>query len=217
MTGAKLITALKRKFRVSNDTALANHTGVSIPAVQMWKNRRSVTPRQIASLVHKASYQSNVIRPVVEMFPIARSESRQGASYEIFSSSRDDKTEHLYRKGLKEQLSEYHGIYIFYDSRGRAIYAGKARRQSLWKEMNLAFNRDRGEVQSIKRVSHPARSQHYDVEPRRIVGETVVLHELATYLSAYHVPDAMINDLESMLVRSFANDLLNIKIERFSH
>ena len=128
--------------------------------------------------------------------------------------------QHPYRSGLKAELSKYHGVYVFFDSRGQAIYAGKARRQKLWKEINLAFNRDRGEVQKIRRVAHPTRRQAYQTSaarPRQIVEEDVALHELAAYFSAYQVPDAMINAVEAMLVRSFANDLLNIKMEKFSH
>ena len=41
------------------------------------------------------------------------------------------------------------------------------------------------------------------------------LHDLATYFSAYEVADVMIDDLEALMVRSFANDLLNIRMERF--
>jgi hypothetical protein len=107
---------------------------------------------------------------------------------------------------------------VFFDSRGQAIYTGKARRQNLWKEMNLAFNRNRGEIQKIKRVHHPTRKQSYrtsDEKARQIRDSFVPLHELARYFSAYQIADTMINELEAMLVRSFANDLLNQRMERF--
>lgn len=215
MRGDKLIKALKRKFRVSTDAALMKHLGISIQAVQVWKTRNSVTPRQAASLVHKASFQSTVLRPIVEFFPISKCETRRAAAYEVFSA-RVGVTDHPYRAGLIKELGKHHGVYIFFDSRGQAIYAGKARRQSLWKEINLAFNRDRGEVQTIRRVGHPARRLAYTVKPRQIVSHVVPLYELASYFSAYHAPDPMIGDLEALLVRSFANDLLNIKMEKFS-
>jgi hypothetical protein len=215
MTGAALISSLKKKFRVSTDAAVAKHLGISLPAVQLWKGRKVVTPRQVASLVHKASFQSNIIRPIVEFFPIEKVETKRGASYETFSIYDDNDLEHPYRSGLKDELLGHHGVYVFFDSRGQVIYAGKARRQSLWKELNLAFNRDRGEVQSIYRVTHPINKVPYQRKPRQIVSQPVALHELAAYFSAYQVPDAMINDLESMLVRSFANDLLNIRMEKF--
>ena len=37
---------------------------------------------------------------------------------------------------------------------------------------------------------------------------------MASYFSAYKVDDGMIGDVEALLVRSFANDLLNIRMER---
>jgi hypothetical protein len=71
----------------------------------------------------------------------------------------------------------------------------------------------------IKRVRHPKRNQAYkttDEKSRQIVERAVPLHELASYFSAYRVVDGMINEVEAMLVRSFANDLLNTLMERFS-
>jgi hypothetical protein len=219
MTGAKLIAALKKKFRVKTDAALVNHLGISIPSIQQWKNRSSITYLQIASLVHKASFQSNVVQPVVEFFPIHKCYTKQKAAYEVFSVSDGANGQHPYRSGLKDELNKHHGVYVFFDSRGQAIYAGKARKQKLWKELNLAFNRDRKDVQMIRRVSHPDRRQAYQTpaaHPRQITAKPVALHELAAYFSAYQVPDTMINAVEAMLVRSFANDLLNIKMEKFS-
>jgi len=216
MKGDALITALKRKFRVSTDFTLAKHLGISIPTIQNWKKCSRVTALQVAGLAHKASFQSNVIRPIIEFYPITKCETRQRAGFEVFSTIEDDRAEHPYRAGLKQELVAHHGVYIFFDSRGQAIYAGKAKRQSLWKETNSAFNRDRRDVQKIRRVGHPNRRQAYTNDPRRIIGVAVPLHELARYFSAYHVPDVMINTLEAMLVRSFANDLLNVRMEKFS-
>jgi len=215
MNGSLLIAALKRKFRVVTDGALAKHLGISIPAVQVWKNRGNLTARQIASLVHKSSYRSNFLRPIVEFFPIKKCESQQGAGYLVFRTKHHDDTDHPYRAGLKTELAACHGVYVFFDSRGQAIYAGKARRQRLWKEINLAFNRDRGDVQSIRRVSHPVNRVAFATRPRQIVNHVVALHELAFYFSAYQVPDPMIDNLEAMLVRSFSNNLLNVKMEQF--
>jgi len=36
-----------------------------------------------------------------------------------------------------------------------------------------------------------------------------------SYMSAYHVPDGLIGKFEALIVRSFANDLLNVKMENF--
>ena len=224
MKGQEVIAALKKKLRLSTDKSLAAKLGMSIPSVQGWKKRPAVTARQLAELVSRANragasnFQAEAIRPLVEFFPISSRESLHGASYEVFAAKDDDGTSHPYRAGLKEELSGHHGVYLFFDSRGQAIYAGKARRQTLWKEINYAFNRERGGVQAIKRVSHPTRKQPYrtsDEKARQITEKAVPLHELASYVSAYHVADSMIDDLEALLVRGFANNLLNIRMERF--
>jgi len=122
-----------------------------------------------------------------------------------------------YLQSLKDELDSHPGVYVFYDSRGRAIYIGKTRK-SLWKEMTNAFNRDRGGVQNIKLVNHPLRNQPYNNSEeiaRQIVDRDVPLSWLASYFSAYEVQDWMVNDLEAILVRVFANDLLNKNMKKF--
>ncbi len=224
MKGDTVISAIKKKFKVSTDRALADKIGITAQAIQNWKNRKTVTERQLAGLIYSSrsagaiNMQTKAIRPIVEFFRIEKSESRQRANYELFGTKNEDGDIHPYLDGLRKELEKHKGVYIFFDSRGQAIYTGKARRQSLWKEMNKAFNRPRGEVQKIKRVSHPIRRQPYrtsDEKARQIIDQVVRLSELASYFSAYQVADGLINEMEAMLVRSFANDLLNKKMERF--
>lgn len=224
MKGSSVIAALKKKFKVNTDMALSGLLGNTTQAIHNWKSRKTVTERQVAGLVHSASravassLQKNAIRPLVEFFPTEKCKSRQGAKYELFAVNSKDGRKHPYLGGLRQELESHHGVYVFFDSRGQAIYTGKARQQSLWKEMNLAFNRHRGDVQSIKRVKHPTRKQPYrtsDEKARQIADRVVPLHELALYFSAYRVIDGMVNEVEAMLVRSFANDLLNQRMERF--
>ena len=223
MNGSEVIEALKKKFREDTDKALKPKIGISGQSIQDWKNRPNIPPLQVAGLVHKASLagarnsETNPIQPVVEFFQIQKRRSPYKAKYQIFDEIVANK-ENKYLKGLKTKLDSNYGVYLFFDSRGQAIYAGRARKQTLWKEVNLAFNRARGEVQKIKRVIHPKRSQEYktsDEKARQIVGQAVSLHELAHYLSAYAVRDGLIDKVEAMLVRSFANDLLNIRMENF--
>lgn len=225
MKGSEVIDTLKRKFKVTTDLELSEHLGISVQSIQNWKNCQSITERRLAGLVYSASragacnLQMNAIRPLVEFFRIERCDSKQGAIYELFGVVTENGN-HPYLEGLRKELQSHHGVYVFFDSRGQAIYTGKARRQTLWKEMNDAFNRERGEVQKIRRVNHPARKQAYrtsDEKVRQISDHVVPLYELAAYFSAYQVVDGMINELEAMLVRSFANDLLNKRMERFGH
>ena len=226
MKGIEVIEALRKKFRVTTDRALAARLGNTVAAISNWKRRRVVTPRQIAGLVGSASSasasasQKTAIRPLVEFFRIEKYKTSGGANYAVFDAHSGNGGRHPYLEGLRKELGAHHGVYIFFDSRGEAIYTGKARRQSLWREMNLAFNRKRGAVQKIKRVKHPIRNPTYRTsaeKARQIVEHEVPLHELAAYFSAYEVAGPMIDDVEAMLVRSFANNLLNVKMEKFGH
>jgi hypothetical protein len=217
--GRVIITALKKKLRSTSDQALARRLGMSLQAIYNWKERQTVTPRQLAGIVASAgrasarTVETTAIRPLVEFFRIDKCPSKQAKKFELFAAKG-----HPYLEGLRSELQQHHGVYIFFDSRGQAIYTGKARRQHLWHEMTLAFNRHRGDVQKIKRVRHPTRRQPYrtsDEKTPQIQDHIVPLHELASYFSAYRVADGMINEVEAMLVRSFANDLLNVRIEKF--
>jgi hypothetical protein len=87
------------------------------------------------------------VEPVMEFFRIENPARTSGGNWHIFSSKAAPQW-----SDLQERLQAAHGIYVFHDSSGRGIYAGKALRQNLWSEINSAFNRQRGEVQSIKRV-----------------------------------------------------------------
>ena len=225
MSGKDLIARLMDKLEARTHAELAAKLDRKAQWIQTCKNSKSLTERQIAGLILAArraglrEAHNSALRPIVEFFPIDRTESKRGRNFEILCTKTGDGGCHAYLQGLKEELNSHFGVYVFSDSRGRAIYVGKARKQSLWKEMNLAYNRERGEVQKIKRVSHPSRNQAYATSrerARQIADHVVPLHELAEYFSAYDVSDGMINDLEAMLVRSFANDLLNQRMERFS-
>jgi DNA-binding transcriptional regulator YiaG len=219
----RVIEAIRRKFGVDSDHRLAALIGITAPALHYWR-RGSITPKRIANAVSSArragarEAEVGAIRPIVEFFPLDAVHSKRRANMDLFSTSSARKT-HTYRVGLQNELKEHHGVYIFFDSRGRALYVGKAKQQSLWKEMTSAFNRSR-QVQRVKRVEHPGRNVQYRTSnemSRPIRPKRLPLCELAQYFSAYQVSDAFIGELESLLVRSFANDLLNVRMERFSH
>lgn len=223
MTNKLLLEALSKRLETTNLKDLASALGVSQNTLTNWKNMTSsLTVEQLANAIIKSKdaavkkSQLLTIQPIVEFYAIDASETRKGATLKILETGSSSTT---YRKGLWSTLEKSHGIYIFYDSRGKALYAGKAKDQSLWKEMNSAFNRTR-EIQKIKLTHHPDRNQEFQPaheklrQPKRTQLE---LCDLATYFSAYKIDYGMIDDLEALLVRGFANDLLNTKMETFTH
>ena len=227
-TGSEVLDEISQRIakqmsvKEIRDSVLAREIGVTQPALANYRKDK-VTARQVVNLMEKYAKRmqeqviSTAISPIVEFFPLDPVESGRGKSWQIFPIKDDRDRVHPFLSGLRERLEAAHGIYVFHDSRGRAIYAGKARKQSLWKEMNLAYNRDRGEIQSIKRVSHPTSRLAYkepDEKNRQISRTIVALHDIANYASAYQVPDPFIDIFEALIVRAFANDLLNIKMEK---
>jgi hypothetical protein len=155
------------------------------------------------------------ITTIVEYFPVFCEDSRSGFKKEVFTTVDENEEEHPYYAGLKAELKSSIGIYIFYDSRGQALYVGQST-CNLWDEIKNAYNRDR-DVQQICLVDHPLeRRYEFNTERssnRRIKNRIVPLHDLACYFSAYKVKESLINDLEAMLIRGFINSLLNKHVE----
>jgi hypothetical protein len=156
-----------------------------------------------------------LIEPVVEYLSISPTPSKQGAKWEIFTAKSASGADSHYLDAIKAELKKCYGVYVFYDSMGRAIYVGRAAKTTLWAEANNAFNRDRKDHQSIWGVNHPTKNVKRVISNRQIVRSEVLLHEIADYFSAYRVAAEHINTLEAFLIRAFANNLLNKKIEKF--
>jgi len=221
--GDDLVIHIKEKFEVATDFESAQILGVTQQSLSNWKARNTgVTKAQIANAVAAARTQAKkdahkaTLRPIIEFFPLDAVESRGGAKYELFPTGKDDNSQHI---AIRKCLESTKGIYVFYDTRGRAIYAGKAKSQSLWSELKNVFNRDR-KTQLVYRVDHPERNLKfapaYD-KARRIRKTQLELSDIAAYLSVYEVDPQMINSLEALLVRGFANDLLNVRMEKFDN
>lgn len=221
VSGDHVIAKVKRKLRAKTLGELAAMLGVT--GVYLFHLRRQphLTEGQIAGILASTSESARnsvyagAIRPIVEFLPIRRGDGK-GRQHFLQADRRRGEA-HPYLAGLRKELENSHGIYVFFDSRGRALYAGKAKRKSLYSEMLSAFNRDR-DVQNIWRVRHPKRRVAYkpaEEKSRQIGKRSVKLHELAEYASAYEVPEGLIDELESLLIRSFPNDLMTTRMEKF--
>ncbi|WP_313030805.1 helix-turn-helix domain-containing protein [Massilia alkalitolerans] len=223
MKANELILALTRELETTSKAELAAALGVAQATLTNWEKRdKDLSASQVASALAKSrkaavrKSQLETIRPIVELFPISNCLSSREAIWHLFDGG---KNAPLYRQGVKAALDEKAGVYIFYDSRGQALYVGKTEKLSLWKEMTNAFNRETL-VQEISLVSHPAGQQSFSPgheKLRQPRPTKLKLYDLAHYFSAYHVASGMIGDLEALLVRSFANTLLNVRMETFAN
>jgi DNA-binding XRE family transcriptional regulator len=220
MKASELLPELSRALGTDSQRELARVLGVTEQTLHRWKRgNQALSARQIANALVKsrtaavARAQLENIKPIVEFYWLQACRTKRDAKWQIFDPDHGG----LYAQGLRDALNGAHGIYVFYDSRGSALYVGQARSQTLWREMNLAFNRKRT-VQKITYVPHPSRNQEFRAaheklrQPRE---RRVPLSDLAQYFSAYQVDAGMIDNLEALLVRGFANNVMNVKMERF--
>lgn len=218
MDANNLLAVLKKKFEIKTDKDLAETIGISIATINNWKsNSAELTPHQIGNLIDKVRKKekedliTNVIQPLVEYYEVEHFDSRQGANWELIPSG-DGRG-----KKIRACLENSKGIYIFYNSQCKAIYVGKAKKQSLWKEMTLAFNRDRAS-QKVWLVQHPSTGQSFEPaynKLRPLKKTKVFLSEIASYFSAYKVSIDLIDNIEALLIRGFTNDLTNTRMEKF--
>ena len=226
--GSDVIKKLKRAFGAKNesdmeDASLATRLGLSPGTLRNWR-QHGLTPLRVAYAVERAraaagrEAEMEAIKPIIEFLPIYPARSPQGARLILFAKREKGRSEdHPHNAGLRKTLENTHGVYVFHDSRGRALYVGKSEKSSLWDEMNSAFNRDRA-VQTVRRVEHPSnnvRFQLADERLRPIKPVRLPLSDMADYVSAYAVSPGLVSIVESMLMRSFANDVLNVRMERF--
>lgn len=215
----ELFTEIKSKNKISSDKELASFLGITqATLISHRKSKANLTPKNISRLLTKHSMAqtahsfSAAIRPIVEHYPIKKCESKQGVKWEILPTRNANSREAKIRNYLTKSI----GIYFFYDSMGQVIYNGKTISQNLWKEINLAFNRDRGQ-HKVFRVSHPTTGQSFEPawkSPRQPHRKPVYLHEIAGYFSAYEISKELVSVVEALFIRSICNDLSNIKMEK---
>lgn len=216
--GTDLLQAIREKLGTKNESESAALLGMTPAALSTWKNKRKgLSAKQIANAIKVAKDQSKldahatVYRPIIELF--STTPVLEGKHYKVFDT---DGGKNKQRAGLKKELQETNGIYIFFDARGKALYVGKAEEQSIWDEMNSAFIRRRNS-QKVALIKHPTSNVEYKAAHEKLrqpVDTPKTLVNLAAYFSAYKVEKSLIGDFEALFIRAFPNDLLNHKIEK---
>jgi len=219
MNGEELIEGIRAKlerehYQKITDRELVDYLGKSITWLQNLRKRKDVTTRQVVGLIFE-SQKKNVnnilktaISPIVEFFDLPPVDPKNETRTKIFETNGNQ-----YLKGLQEELEANHGIYIFYDSGGRTLYIGKTER-TLWQRINETYH---SKIVKLRLVGHPQRNQKYktlEEKDRQIRSMRIHLHELAFYISAYKVAKPLIHNTEALLIKSFANDLYNMKMEK---
>ena len=226
---ARLINKLKEHYQVERSNALANQLSATDQKRAGWNTKIAAWPKDPKPLSHteilnlvkdavdaaikreREKISKEFIKPLVEYFPIEKVESKHGKNYEISPPDSYKKEWGTLRKDLQKAKS---GIYIFYDSSGRAIYIGKTAGTTitLWARMKLSFNHDQQKSRQLYRIDHSPKAKTQD---QKLGPKPVQLHELAKYFSAYEVEPHMVHNVEALLIRAFADNLMNKKMETF--
>ncbi|WP_426212283.1 hypothetical protein [Massilia sp. TWP1-3-3] len=228
MKSSELLRHLEKKMNKDreqnlSEVELSGILGIPLPTLSHWRKDTTIlTALQAANVITRAQrtarhhVHAHAVKAIVEFFPIdAVPVGRDENRLDVFDTSADA-GKHLL--GLRDILcAAKSGLYIFYDTRGKALYAGQTKKQDIWKEMNLAFNRDRS-AQVMTLVRHPWTDVNFKpahIQVRQPKDQQLKLYDLAAYFSAYEVIPEMVDDLEALLIRAFPNDLLNYKMEKF--
>jgi hypothetical protein len=221
MNGADFVEKLMQQFECDTETQLAEVLGQKQPTINNWKRREKITAtvaakamRRLADRVEveaeelrdqlRARQVAHSISALVEYAPIAVWHRPGNQNAQIKAA---DGYAHL---DIRKTLEDRRGIYIFYSSMCSPIYVGKANKTELWGECNDAFNRHlKGD---LSRVNYPDVTQKTRTQPK-LGRHTAKVYEVASYVSAYEVDKVLVDKVEALMIRSFINQLANVKIE----
>lgn len=180
-----LLEALEEEYGTVTQEKLAKALKVTQPTISNWKNGAEPGKTNLKKLIEffRAHHATTLIKPLLEFQPIqpmkSGNEWRFSADEGVIES-------------IKNETEKRHGLYLFYDSSGHAIYLGKTE-ASLYGEakQRLKATPNRGTYVPTK-TTKPQMGQ------------------VARYISAYEVTNvAAVKNLESFMLRAFANNLRN--------
>lgn len=180
-----LLDALQEEYGNVTQQQIAKALRVTQATISNWYNGGEPSKANLKKLIEffRRHHAVTLVKPIFEFHPIDPVPS--GGSWKF---STDPKVV----GALKKRLEKIPGIYLYYDSAGHAIYLGKTE-ASLYDEAK----------QRLKAV--PNRSLF--VTPKAKISQ---MGQMARFLSAYEVTTpAAIKNIESFMLRAFANDLLN--------
>lgn len=203
----EILDTIKDTYDKKTNANLASFLNIPEKKINNLRAGGTNSPKSVSELIKKLSIAlrkhaiSNAYTPIAEILPLECRLSKQEKKYEM-CIGRNQKE----RNDIEEKVKKMRGgIYIFYDSLGKSIYAGKTeedKKNTLWDEMKSAYNR-------------PRKSQKlYRYAGTNIQKKQYYLWQVAHYASIYKVDKFAIADFESLLIRSFPNDLSNVRMEK---
>jgi len=207
----KFITYTQAKLKCEKRSDVCDYLGITNNTSSKYERKNDLNNTEIFGLIKKSrrSAVQNSINVITEYYPIELTRLRE--NHDFIDAKRDPN-----HTKLKNELNKSFGVYVFYDSSGRAIYVGKAVRQSLYSEMRSAFNRFRNEVKDtmvIIRSAHTKNKMKIVKFNKSIKRHRVTISDVSAYFSAFRIDKNLISTIEAIMIRAFANNLTNSKIE----
>ncbi len=92
MRGEELLQALKHRYHVNTDAALASKMGLHVNTVQKFRTRTKITAPYVASLIENAAksahktLQVTAIRPLAEFYKIDKCHAIRSDKYQVFDA-----------------------------------------------------------------------------------------------------------------------------------
>lgn len=206
VNGNELLVQLKKTFAVSRDSELVKLTGYSQSRLTQLKSEK-LSPKAVSKLIKRSSIASaklhaELIRPIVELFPVDKGVGRNRSFIDLSLPDRN-----LLKAALEKEV----GIYAFYNSELEVVYVGQTQK-NFWDEMKQTFNR---KMTRYKRYQVKHSHGKYSAPQsgiRKMKSEDFHFFDAAEYFSAYVVPIDFIDIFETMLIRVFSNDLINVQM-----
>ena len=181
----ELIEILEDMYGHINQETLAKHLGVAQGTISNWRNGASPRKASLKKILnlYRDHHTNALVQPILEFKAIRPHKKNNSWSLATDKSSSSE---------FRRELEGHKGLYLFYDSAGKVIYLGKSER-CLYVEIKQRLNAE---------ANRPFYGPTKQPNPR--------MGDIANYISAYEVtvPKA-IKNLESFLLRSFANDIMN--------
>lgn len=196
------VSQMQKAFGHTNLYSLAQE-----PATPDWIG----TIAEYVYAVGESSAREFAIRTIVEFYPI---DAEHAAAKKLLDADQRSGPANKYHHGLRDELeSAESGVYVFFDSMGRAVYVGRTTDQNLWKRMSQSFKRE--VVSQLYRVKHPTNNVAYksnEKKPRKLRPHKVTVYDVARYFSAYYVHQDLVGAAEALLIRAAANNIQNTQM-----
>ncbi len=183
---------VREKFKKNSSREVASVLGIAKNSRDTYKSTNSAKEVTVKKAIIRAmeKYEEQMIasslKPLCEYHKITLDKTSKGFSIRQSNSN----------KSFRTKVENRNGIYIYFDSRCRAFYVGKAQKTELFTEI---------ENRTKKKIT---------VRASKVGPKSLLQGEVLSFISAYEVtPPSLIPKLEAILIRVFKNDLTNHKVE----